>query len=814
MSFLSKIIKGVIKLADNIGGGLSQTSTDAGSDKTPFENMPELCRKTAAEGAVLLRNDGILPLVNHETVAVFGRCQADWFYVGYGSGGDVNPPYRSDILTAIRETGCLSLEEDLATVYARWIEKNPADDGFWGHWPRSHPEMKLTRAMAAEAAKKSDVAVVVIGRSSGEDRENVAEPGSWYLTDDEKTMLQYVTDAFEKTVVLLNTGSMMDLRWAKRDYDNRLAVLCVWQGGMESGHAIADLLCGKCSPCGKLPDTAAVLADYPSNASFGNKEYNNYTEDIFVGYRWFETFAKEKVLYPFGFGLSYTDFVIRMQKAEKQDNEIRFSFDVQNTGSDFAGREVVQIYVQSPQGKLGKPLRSLCGFRKTDLLQPGESSQVDILFDLYTIASFDDSGITGHKNAWIAEAGEYVFYAGSDVRSAEKVWSFTLDEDVVLSQETEAAAPAESFLRTVAVMQDNALVAVRQPVPIATINLRERILQNLPNAVSITGDKGIQLCDVSDGKESLQNFVSQLDLKELEAISRGDYIMNSPLGASGNAGVLGGVLASLREKGVPPITCTDGPSGIRLNTVSTLLPIGALLASTFDPELCKQLYTVEGKEMVKTGSDMLLGPGMNIHRSPLCGRNFEYFSEDPLLTGKMGAAVVQGIQTYGLSACPKHFACNNQETNRNRNDSRLSQRALREIYLKGFEICVKEAKPLTIMTSYNKVNGVWAHYHYDLCNVILRQQWGYDGLVITDWWMRSSASPEFPSLCDNAYRVRAGVDVLMPGGGRAGVKKPDGTLLRTYGKENGISLGELQYTASNVLRLCMKKTEHDAKEES
>ena len=812
MSVFTKIVKKVLQFADSVGGGLSQTSTDAKADTTPFENMPQLGRKVAAEGAVLLRNDNVLPFKANEKLSVFGRCQSDWFFVGYGSGGDVNPPYKSGLLQAIRESDRLQLNEELANVYARWIEKNPADDGFWGHWPRSHPEMPLTRELVERAAAQSDAAVVVIGRSSGEDRENVAEEGSWYLTDSEKTMLQYVTDAFSKTVVLLNTGSMMDLRWTTRGYDNQVAVLCVWQGGMESGNAIADLLCGRMNPCGKLPDTAAVLGDYPSAASFGNKDYNNYTEDIFVGYRWFETFAKEKVLYPFGFGLSYTSFRIALQDAKKDDSNVCLSFDVKNTGDSFAGKEVVQVYVQAPQGKLGKPLRSLCGFAKTGILQPGEQETAAVAFSLYTLASFDDSGVTGNKNAWIAEQGEYVFYAGNDVRNAQKVWSFTLDEDIVFERVQEAAAPAESFLRTVAVQSDDGLMAAKQPVPVAKRDLKARILQNLPQAVSMCGDKGIRLQDVADKTHTLQEFVSQLNLTELEAISRGDYVMNSPLGASGNAGVLGGVLPSLREKGVPPVTCTDGPSGIRLNTISTLLPIGALLASTWDTELCRSLYEAQGKEMVKVGSDMLLGPGMNIHRSPLCGRNFEYFSEDPLLTGKMGAAVVQGIQTYGFSACPKHFACNNQETNRNRNDSRVSQRALREIYLKGFEICVKEAKPLTIMTSYNKINGVWAHYHYDLCNVILRQEWGYDGLVITDWWMRSSASPEFPQLRDNAYRVRAGVDVLMPGGNRTGARRPDGTLLKTYGKENGISLGELQFTAENVLHLCLKKIRHAGKE--
>ncbi len=805
MSVIGKIIKAGTKVFEAVSGSLSQTSTEAAADRTPFENMPELTRQLAAEGAVLLRNDNVLPFVNQEKIAVFGRCQKDFFFVGYGSGGDVNPPYTVDLLQGIDNCETLSYNQNLADVYAKWIEKNPVDEGYWGHWPRFHPEMPLTRDLVASAAKNSDVAVVVIGRSSGEDRENTAEKGSWFLTDAEKTMLQYVTDAFSKTVVLLNIGSMIDLRWSTLEYKNSLAVLCVWQGGMESGNAIADLLCGKVTPSGKLPDTAAKLEDYPSTKNFGNKEFNHYAEDIFVGYRWFESFAPEKAVYPFGFGLSYTSFAMSDFNVNENKNELAFACKVKNTGVQYAGKEVVQLYVQAPQGKLGKPKRSLCGFVKTELLAPGADCTVEINIPFSAFASFDDSGATGNKNAWVLEKGFYAFFAGNDVRAAVPVYQFVLDETIVIEQCEEAAAPQYSFLRTVSCEEDEELVPKKQPVPYARNDLRQRILDNIPRAVSLTGDKGIKLADVKNGKAEMSAFIAQLSLDELEAISRGDYIMNSPLGANGNAGVLGGVLPSLRDKGVPALTCTDGPSGIRLNTVSTLLPIGTLLASTWNPALCTAVFEVEGREMQAKGSDIFLGPGMNIHRNPLCGRNFEYYSEDPLLTGKIGAAVVKGLQTHGFAACPKHFACNSQETNRNYNDSRLSQRALREIYLKGFEICIRESAPKTIMTSYNKINGVWGHYHYDLCNTILRKEWGFDGMVMTDWWMRSSKSPEFPNLCDNAYRVRAGVDVLMPGGSRMGKRKPDGTLLKTYGKQDGITLGELQKTAEHVLQLCMEK---------
>ena len=322
----------------------------------------------------------------------------------------------------------------------------------------------------------------------------------------------------------------------------------------------------------------------------------------------------------------------------------------------------------------------------------------------------------------------------------------------------------------------------------------------------MTGDKGYKLADVKSGKVTMDEFVSQFDLTELEAISRGEGLMNSSFGAEGNAGTLGGVLPSLREKGIPAMTTTDGPSGIRLMASCSLLPCGTAIACTWNEELVKTLFEKVGEEMVDRGSDMLLAPGMNIHRNFLCGRNFEYYSEDPFISGKIASATVKGIQSRNLSACPKHFSCNNQELNRNHNDSIVSQRALREIYLKGFEICVKEAKPLNIMTSYNKINGVWSHYNYELCTTVLRNEWGYEGNVITDWWMRYAPSPEFPEMRDNAYRVRAQVDVLMPGGKTAvsNSASNDGSLTETYGKPDGMTLGELQRSAKNVLNYIIR----------
>lgn len=771
-------------------------------DTTVTEGIPELLREAGAEGTVLLRNDNVLPLKKDDVLSVFGRIQYDYMYVGYGSGGDVIKPYTVNLIEGL-ENSEINYNKELASVYENWCKKNPPDHGFWGHWPHYYEEMPIETDDIKKAAEKSTVAAVVIGRSAGEDRENYLTEGSYFLTEAEKSLIKRVSEAFEKTVIILNTGSIMDMSWEKEILKNKSAIMYVWQSGMESGNSVADVLSGEKEPSGRLTDTIAEsYNDYPCSKDFGEKEYNNYTEDIFVGYRYFETFAKDKVLYPFGFGLGYSQFKREFINASLENGTVSITVKATNI-SDYCGKEVLQIYASQPQGKLGKPAKVLCGFGKTNALKNGESQEFTINIPLYAIASYDDSGKSGHKSCYVLEGGEYSFYLGGNVRDCEKVWSFTLEETKVIEKLKEASAPQYTFERMIAREENGSVTYDFENVPTATEDLRKVILKNLPKDCGYTGNMGITLADVKNGKNTLDEFVSQLSPDELEAISRGDYTMDSALGAKGNAGVMGGVLPSLRKKGVEPLTTTDGPSGIRIGACCSLLPIGASIASMWNTALTQKVYEKIGEEMTVKGSDILLAPGMNIHRSPLCGRNFEYFSEDPFITGKTAAAVVKGVQKAGVSACPKHFACNNQETNRTKTDSRLSERALREIYLKGFEICVKEAQPKTLMTSYNKINGVWGHYNYNLCTNILRKEWGFKGLVMTDWWMQYTESPEFPNLKDNAYRVRAGVDVLMPGGKRTGKRKPDGTLLKTYGKKDGITLGEMQEVAKHVLSVVL-----------
>lgn len=776
------------------------------TDPTLDPELGRLARQAAAEGVVLLRNDGdVLPLEG-KTVAVFGRTQLDWFAVGYGSGGDVKVPYVWNLVAGLRDAG-VAVDGELADLYASWCREHPAElTGTWGQWPHHFPEMPLDPAVALSAAMRADTAIVVIGRAAGEARESILEPASYYLADGERALLDAVTAAFARTVVVLDVGNVMDLSWLSGYGDRIAGLLLGWQGGMEGARAVAAVLAGETPASGKLTDTIArSYADYPSAANFGDPDVNTYAEDVFVGYRYFETFAPDRVLFPFGFGLGYTTFALETD-VECTDGLVRVRVDVRNTGRR-PGAETVQVYVEAPGAALSQPARSLAAFGKTAVLEPGASERVELTIPIDELASYDDAGATGQRSAWVLEAGDYRFFVGTDVRRAAHAGTVTLGDLRVVRQVSEAAAPVVPFERMTRVRDVDGSVRVGSaPAPTATVDLRARIIGQLPAALVTTTDAPLTLDDVAAGAAALDAFVAQLTPTELADIARGDITMHSPLGAAGNAGVLGGVSASLRAKGVRPVTTTDGPSGIRLSAYASLLPSGTALASGWNPALVRELTALHAQEMIRKGSDVLLSPGMNIHRDPLCGRNFEYFSEDPLITGRTAAAVVQGIQSQGVAACPKHFAANNQETNRTRNDSRVSERALREIYLRGFEICVREAQPLAIMTSYNQINGVWAHYHHDLVTTILRGEWGYTGCVMTDWWMEEATDPAFPALENSAYRVRAQVDVLMPGGVKtdAGPQDyADDSIARSLARPGGLTIGELQRGARNVLGLVL-----------
>ena len=805
MKLKHKIDKFVSTLSERISsGGVSQLEVKAEGERDIFGNMPELTRKSAAEGIVLLKNNNALPYSLDTKISVFGRCQLDYFYVGYGSGGDVNAPYFVNIVDGIKNAGG-KLNEWLLEYYKNYCKENPAPHGFWGHWPMNFEEPSLDDETVKKASEESDAALIIIGRAAGEDRENTLTKGSYYLTDEERHLIDQVCKNFSNVTVLLDCGNVMDMSWIL-DYNDRLrGIVYAWQGGMESGNAVADVLYGKVNPSGKLTDTIAVkYEDYPSAKHFGGKLFNTYVEDIFVGYRYFETFAKEKALFPFGFGLSYTNFDIEVLNFIEKKDKINIEIEVTNIGK-VSGKEVVELYARCPQGKLSKPLMSLVAFDKTEELYPNESEKLTLSVPIYSLASFDDTGVTGHKYSYILEKGEYKFFIGENVRDVDEIGSIKYKEDKVLETLKAVCAPKEYIDRIVALEVNGSFIPKKVTLKPEKPYLRERILKNLPKEQGHIVHN-FNFSQVRNGEISVEKFVSSLTNQELEALTRGEGGMDSSYGVAGNAGAFGGIIPKLNEKGVPAIITTDGPAGIRIRKYTSLIPCGTSLASTFNTKLVEELATEMGKELRNAGSNVLLAPGMNIHRNVLCGRNFEYFSEDPLLTGKMASAYVKGIQSSDGSACPKHFACNNQEADRTINDSIVSQRALREIYLKGFEICVKEAKPLNIMTSYNKINGVWSHYNYDLVTTVLRNEWGFDGSVMTDWWMKHSQSHEFPNLRDNAYRVRSQVDVYMPGSFKRTEKKykADNSLLETIGLKNGITRGELERSAINVLNMILK----------
>lgn len=767
-----------------------------GSGRLAVPEITAQARAMAADGIVLLKNeDKTLPITGQTRVAVFGRSAVNYFTVGYGSGGDVVSPYRRNLMEGLLEHG-VKVDGILASQYETWCNRprNVPDEGYWAHWPMSNPEMPLKAEDVAAAALRCDMALVVIGRAAGESRENVLKPGSYYLTDREKAMLDVVATYFHRICLVMDCGNVIDMSWT-RDYENKLtAIVYAWQGGMESGTALADVLTGAVNPSGKLTDTIAVkYEDYPSSQSFGAMAFNAYTEDIYVGYRYFETFAPDRVLYPFGFGLSYTRFRLSSQAAVS-GNQVTVNTTVENMG-DEAGREVVQVYVDLPCGTLGNPKRVLAGFKKTGLLRPGQQQVVDVSFDLASLASFDDTGCTGHKDAFVLEAGNYCVQAGTSIRDVKAVVCIVKQGLEVVRQlhECNAVRPEHGFCR----MVNKGGALDMEMVPTANRNLKQDILAHLPQELT-PGQTEFTFEDVKARRCTPEEFVAQLSDQELDDITHGFGLMNDPSGPAGNAGSLGGVTEALKKRGIPTVITTDGPSGIRIRRTCSLLPCGTCLASTFDPEGVEALYRLLGREMVLQGTQVLLGPGMNIHRNPLCGRNFEYYSEDPLLTGKIAAAMVRGIQSQGVSACPKHFACNNQETNRNKCDSRLSQRAQREIYLKGFEIAVKESDPWCLMTSYNLVNGVWSHYHYELVTDILHDEWGYRGLTITDWWMQPGAAPEFPAITNDACRIRAQVDVLMPG------EIQERTLVASLADPNGVTRAEAQRCAVNVIKFILK----------
>lgn len=765
-----------------------------GQRVTGCEEHILLSRKAAAEGMVLLKNEkSILPFEKGTRLALFGKGSVDYVKGGGGSG-DVTTAYvRSlqDSLEIKEEEGKVQVLASLGKFYRENVSAQYAG----GIQPGMTAEPEIPCDLLEKAKAWADVAVISICRFSGEgwDRKGIPGDGDFYLTREEQNMVDTVTANFEKVVVVLNVGGMVDTSWFC-DSEKIQGVLLAWQGGMEGGLAAADLLCGDVNPSGKLTDTfARTFDDYPSSAGFNESEdYVDYTEDIYVGYRYFETIpgAAEKVNYPFGYGLSYTEFAIEPLRAGEEDGTICVDVRVTNMGSR-AGKEVVQLYYRAPQGVLGKPLEVLGAFAKTELLGAGQSQVLRLKMPVNAMASYDDLGKI-QASAYVLEAGNYSFRIGNSVRNTVKLdYEYQAAQTVVTEQLERKCAPAALKLRLLADgsyeelpqggdgYEKNRLV----PQDIDTLEGVEPDVQGISyqekkewrNADRIT------LEGVAEGKADLRRLLAQLSDRELAGLLGGQV-------NTGTANTYG--MGNLPAYGIPNIMTADGPAGLRIReecgVYTTAWPCATLLACTWNPEIVFEAGAAGAAEVKENNIGVWLTPAMNIHRSPLCGRNFEYYSEDPLVSGKMGAAMIRGIQSQHIGASMKHFCCNNKETNRKDSDSRVSERALREIYLKGFEIAVKEAQPWTVMTSYNLMNGYPTSCNPELLNGILREEWGFEGMVTTDWWNHA----------EHYLEVKAGGDIKM------GCGYPDRIL---EAKEKGfVSREEMEKCAERILGMILK----------
>ncbi len=722
---------------------------DNNSKITGSKKHIELSHRAATEGIVLLKNNNnVLPLKSGTKVAVFGNAQFDYIKGGGGSG-DVFCEYVRNIYDGIKTKKSVEVFEPLSLYYKKCVLKQYKEGEYnnklrYGILYGMLDEVEIPEQLLKEAREFTDTAIITICRFSGEGWDRKNEGDSYFeLSHEEKNMVEKVSSTFEKVIVLLNTGAMIDTSWFYNN-DKISSVLMIWQGGMEGGLAAADILAGDVNPSGKLVDTFAVsFNDYPSSEGYyESDDYVKYTEDIFVGYRYFETIKgkKESVVYPFGYGLSYTDFEISNITTVELNGEIIISVDVKNVGS-IAGKEVVQIYFEAPREKMTKASRELIAFKKTKLLSAGESQRLVMSFEVQSMAAFDDIGVI-EKSAYVMEKGEYKIYLGTNVRNAKEIeYRYVLKEDKMCRKLTQYCPPTKLGKR---------LTHTGEYVDVPDITYTPKIFPSsykCERKIPKEDEPKHKLIEVAEGKISLDDFIAQLTDDELFKLVVG----SANTGVANTEGMGGNF-----NYGIPAPMTADGPAGVRIETCTgvrtTAFPIATMLACTWNTDLIEEVGKAIALEMKENNLSVFLSPGMNIHRSVLCGRNFEYFSEDPFLTGKMAAAMVRGVQSQGIAATPKHFACNNKETNRRFSNSIVSERALREIYLKGFEICVKEADPKVIMSSYNIINDVRSGENAQLLTGILRGEWGFKGIVITDWWANSEKDKE----------VLAGNDIHMP----------------------------------------------------
>lgn len=778
----------------------------------------KIARKAAEEGMVLLKNDGILPLDKNDRIALFGGGAVATVKGGTGSG-DVNEREVVSIYRGFQDAGFTFTNKEWLDGYAAVYQEERL------RW-RDMLQEKLKGAVGMEildiystnpfwmpagaAMKESDVdgakaAFYVISRKAGEGADRFKEAGDYDLTRNEKEELDWLNKHCENLVVIINAGGLIDLSEIMK-LSHLKALLSIVQPGMEGGHALADLVTGAVTPCGKLTDTwAKDYFAFPGAGTFshmnGNVEKEYYQEGIYVGYRYFDSFEKE-VEFPFGFGLSYTEFAIENEAVSVQveESQICITATIKNTGSVYSGKEVLQVYATCPQAGLEKEYKRLCGFAKTDLLAPGESQKVQVSFGEKALASFSEK-----DSAWVVEAGKYGIWAGNSSENITLAAVLEVAETTVI-ETVEHICPVQEELIELECSKELRLKKEQQWHQLA----EEKSVPVISFAPALLEKKEISRPDTWKKAEEITEKLTDEELiaMVIGEISKGQ---GQALGSAGNMvpGAAGETSSVLKEKyQIPGASMADGPAGLRLirsyqvdkktgeiysegildaleggflasgkkyedaetyYQYCTAIPVGTLLAQTWDVKLLEEVGKAVAEEMQEFGISWWLAPGMNIHRNPLCGRNFEYYSEDPLVSGKMAAAITKGVQSVpGVGTTIKHFACNNQEDNRMGVDSIVSERALREIYLRGFEIAVTEAQPMAIMTSYNLVNGVHAANNKDLCTQAARKEWNFQGIIMTDWTTTEAHGGSTSWKCP-----WAGNDLIMPGGNHdvEGIKK-------------------------------------------
>ena len=767
-----------------------------------------VARLAAAEGMVLLKNERhVLPIEPGTKIALYGSGASKTVKGGTGSG-DVNERHSVSIYEGLKTAGYQITTEEWIADYDCRYEKARTDwrdeilekakDKGEGSVPffNVYSTTPFVRPEGGPVSRTdADCAIYVLSRVAGEGADRFADAGDYFLTETEEKMLADICGFYKDVIVVVNTGGLMDLSFMDR-YENIRGLIQMVQAGMEGGNAFADLISGKVTPSGKLTDSWAYrYEDYPNSESFshnnGNIETEKYEEGIYVGYRYFDTFDIP-VRYGFGYGLSYTDFELEVQ-------DIRYEVDdgqnivakvlVRNTGGTYSGKEVVQVYVSCPQNKNGKEYRRLAAFEKTGELKPGEDEEMELVIPVSLLTSYDEA-----EPGWVLDEGMYGIWIGNSLQSAKLVGEAELGRRIVVTK-TEHICPLQEELTEKKADPVKQTEKYKLAVDQAESFKKIRILPESVPTETVVYRKNAELY-TKEAKE----FVDTLTKDQLISLASGDpgKAQGGNLGAAGISvpGSAGETNNCAVEQGLASIVLADGPAGLRLmkyyhvhegRIVSmpfqfsleggifcpdtgdlpgeryyqycTAIPVGTLLAQTWNRQLLEETGRMIGGEMEEFGVTLWLAPGMNIHRNPLCGRNFEYYSEDPFLSGMMAAAITKGVQSVkGCGTTIKHFACNNQEDNRMGSNSVVSERSLRELYLRGFEIAVKTSQPMSIMTSYNLINGVHAANNYDICTKAARNEWGFEGVIMTDW-----TTTENGDSCTASGCMRAGNDLIMPG---------------------------------------------------